>query len=183
VERRATSGQRDAPRLTFTESLLPRPHLRGRKHIRGWGRVSGRVGTAPPSVGAPQKSPGHAPGYASVGNASRRIVVHRGANRLDHQRRRLIGVVVSNRHYAKRPSPQRDRVAGSPHRYDRVKRRRVGGCPVLVLESVGEACHSVLFLSRLGPNGLRERIGVSVSRDRRRQLRRTLVGDARRVAT
>jgi hypothetical protein len=34
-----------------------------------------------------------------------------------------------------------------------MKRRRVGGCPVFVLEPVGEACHSVLPLSWLGPNG------------------------------
>jgi hypothetical protein len=37
---------------------------------------------------------------------------------------------------------------------------RVGGCPVLLLESEGEACHSVLPLSRLGPNGMRAYRGL-----------------------
>jgi hypothetical protein len=40
-----------------------------------------------------------------------------------------------------------------PRRYDCVKRRGVSWRAVLVLEPVGEACHSVLPLSRLGPNG------------------------------
>jgi hypothetical protein len=67
----------------------------------------------------------------------------------------LVCVVVSNRDHAKRPRSQRDRVARSRRRHDCAKRRRVGGCPVLLLESEGEACPSVLPLSRLGPNGRR----------------------------
>jgi hypothetical protein len=57
----------------------------------------------------------------------------------NHERRRLICVLASNRDHAKGPvCAKRDGVTGPPRRYDGVKRWRVRRCPVLVLESVGE---------------------------------------------
>jgi hypothetical protein len=70
------------------------------------------------------------------------------------QRRRLIGVVVSNRDHPERPAcAERDRVAGLPVRNGGAERWRVCGRPVFVFEPEGEACQSVLLCVGLGPNG------------------------------
>lgn len=58
----------------------------------------------------------------------------------NHQRRRLIGVIVPNADDAKRPPTQRDRVAALPHHTGSASDgRRVGGLAILVLEPVDDA--------------------------------------------
>ena len=61
----------------------------------------------------------------------------------DHQRGRLVRVVVPQFHDLQRTTAQRDHIACAPIRNGGAKRGRVGWCAVLVLEPVGEG-HSVL---------------------------------------
>jgi hypothetical protein len=115
------------------------------------------------------------------------------ARLFDYEHGSLVNVVVSNPDHAQCPSPQRDRVAGSPARYRSFERRRDGGCPVLVHEPELKR-HSVLpsvesaGTERLGlslPGALREKIraahdegvplaaiarAAGISRERARQL-------------